>query len=86
MESVKIIALCVGAAIAYGVLQDQVTARVCVEYFTIGHPPISEPRARRCSALAGASWRPGGSECCSACRWRWLPGPAQARESLAVSW
>ena len=28
------------SAMVYGVLHDQVTARVCVEYFTIGHPPI----------------------------------------------
>jgi hypothetical protein len=28
------------AAIVYGILHDQVTARDCVEYFTIGHPPI----------------------------------------------
>jgi hypothetical protein len=40
MEAVKIIALSVGAAILYGILQDQVTARVCVEYFSIGHPPV----------------------------------------------
>jgi hypothetical protein len=25
---------------AYGIVHDQVTARVCVEYFTIGHPPL----------------------------------------------
>ena len=40
MESVKIILLCIGAAVFYGILHDQVTARVCVEYFTIGHPPV----------------------------------------------
>jgi len=40
METVKIILLCVGAGILYGILHDQVTARVCVEYFTIGHPPV----------------------------------------------
>ena len=28
------------AAIFYGILLDQVTARICVEYFTIGHEPI----------------------------------------------
>jgi hypothetical protein len=39
-ESLKIIALCVVAAILYGIVHDQVTARVCVEYFTIGHPRI----------------------------------------------
>ena len=40
MESLKIILLCILAAVVYGILHDQVTARVCVEYFTIGHPPI----------------------------------------------
>jgi hypothetical protein len=40
IESLKIILLCIVAAIVYGILHDQVTARVCVEYFTIGHPPI----------------------------------------------
>jgi hypothetical protein len=40
VESLKIIVLCIVAAIVYGILHDQVTARVCVEYFTIGHPPI----------------------------------------------
>ena len=40
IESLKIIVLCIVAAIVYGILHDQVTARVCVEYFTIGHPPI----------------------------------------------
>jgi hypothetical protein len=40
MQFLKITALCVASAIAYGILHDNVTARVCVEYFTIGHPPI----------------------------------------------
>ncbi len=40
VESLKIVVLCIVAAIVYGILHDQVTARVCVEYFTIGHPPI----------------------------------------------
>jgi hypothetical protein len=26
--------------VVYGILHDQVTARVCLEYFTIGHPPV----------------------------------------------
>ena len=34
-----ILGLCVGSAIAYGIVHDQVTARVCVEYFTVAHPP-----------------------------------------------
>jgi hypothetical protein len=40
MEILKIIALTIGAAVVYGVLHDQVTARVCVEYFTVAHPPV----------------------------------------------
>ena len=53
MESLKIILLSIAAAIAYGILHDQVTARICVEYFTIGHAPIfgtEDP------TLLGISW------------------------------
>jgi hypothetical protein len=40
METFKIVLMGVAAAIIYGILHDQITARVCVEYFTIGHPPV----------------------------------------------
>ncbi len=40
MTSLRIVALSIATAVAYGILHDQVTARVCVEYFTIGHPPV----------------------------------------------
>ncbi|MCZ2340740.1 MAG: hypothetical protein LC104_02955 [Bacteroidales bacterium] len=40
MQPALIIFLCVGSAIVYGIIHDQITARVCVEYFTIGHPPV----------------------------------------------
>lgn len=40
MRFAAIILLCIVAAVVYGVVHDQVTARLCVEYFTIGHPPI----------------------------------------------
>jgi hypothetical protein len=40
MQFLRIILVCVIAAVMYGILHDQVTARVCVEYFTIGHPPV----------------------------------------------
>jgi hypothetical protein len=40
MRALAIIALCIGSAVVYGILHDQITARVCVEYFTIGHPPV----------------------------------------------
>jgi len=40
MERIRIVLLALFAAICYGIVHDQVTARVCLEYFTIGHPPL----------------------------------------------
>ncbi len=40
MQSLGIVLMCVIAAVCYGIAHDQVTARVCVEYFTVGHPPV----------------------------------------------
>jgi hypothetical protein len=40
MNSAKTIFLCVVAACVYGIIHDQITARICVEYFTVGHPPV----------------------------------------------
>jgi hypothetical protein len=40
MQSIQIIALSILAAVIYGILHDQITARICVEYFTIGHAPV----------------------------------------------
>jgi hypothetical protein len=40
MQFLKIILLAVAAAIVYGICMDNVTARVCVEYFSIGHPHV----------------------------------------------
>jgi len=40
MQSLAIVLMCMTAAVVYGIAHDQVTARVCVEYFTIGHPPV----------------------------------------------
>jgi hypothetical protein len=37
MASLKIVLLSVLTAVVYGILHDQVTARICVEYFTVGH-------------------------------------------------
>jgi hypothetical protein len=37
---IRIVVLCVVAAVVYGVLHDQVTARVSVEYFTVFHPKV----------------------------------------------
>ena len=40
MELLKIWLLSIAAAVVYGILHDQVTARVCIEYFTVFHPPV----------------------------------------------
>ena len=40
LETLKIVLLSMAAAVAYGVVHDQITARICIEYFTIGHPPL----------------------------------------------
>jgi hypothetical protein len=39
MQSTRIFLLCIGMAVTYGILHDQITARVCLEYFTVAHPP-----------------------------------------------
>ena len=40
MEALKIVLFATLAAVCYGILHDQVTAHLCVEYFTIAHPPV----------------------------------------------
>jgi uncharacterized membrane protein YedE/YeeE len=40
MQSIGIVVMCILAAVSYGIVHDQITARVCIEYFTIGHPPV----------------------------------------------
>src|SRR5215510_14402353 len=52
MEPLRIIGFCLLAAITYGIVHDQVTARVCVEYFTIGHPPLIPSTSPTLLALA----------------------------------
>lgn len=39
-QSPIIVGLSILMCVIYGVVHDQVTARICVEYFTIGHQPI----------------------------------------------
>jgi hypothetical protein len=48
-----IVLLCIVAAVVYGVVHDQITARICVEYFTIGHPPVFETAD---PTLLGLGW------------------------------
>jgi H+/Cl- antiporter ClcA len=53
MESLKIIGLSIVAAIVYGIVHDQITARICVEYFTIFHPPVFPTHS---PTLLGIGW------------------------------
>jgi hypothetical protein len=45
MQALRIILLCTAAAILYGVIHDQVTARVCIEYFTVFHPRVIDSQS-----------------------------------------
>jgi len=40
MQSIKIILTSLVAAVLYGIVHDQVTVRICIEYFSVFHPPI----------------------------------------------
>ena len=53
MQVLLVVFLCVVCAVVYGVVHDQVTARVCLEYFTIGHPRII---ASEDPAVLGLVW------------------------------
>jgi hypothetical protein len=53
MQSAAIIFLSIAAAIFYGIVHDQITARICVEYFTIGHPQIFGTNS---PTLLGIGW------------------------------
>jgi hypothetical protein len=53
MRSVQIVLIAVAAAALYGVIHDQITARICVEYFTIGHPPVFKTSS---PTLLGLGW------------------------------
>jgi hypothetical protein len=53
MKSASIVGLCILAAVVYGIIHDQITARICVEYFTIGHPPVFPTES---PTLLGLGW------------------------------
>jgi hypothetical protein len=53
MEALKIAVTCVIAAVLYGIVHDQFTARICVEYFTIFHPPLFHTQS---PTLLGIGW------------------------------
>jgi|SRR5215469_7267954 len=45
MESVKIIAGSIVAAVFYGIVHDQITVRICRAYFTVFHPHMFSTRS-----------------------------------------
>ena len=53
MPSFKIVLLGLCAAVGYGIVHDQITARICVEYFTVGHPRIIDSES---PTLLGLVW------------------------------
>ena len=53
MEALKIVVLCVAAAIVYGIIHDQITARICVAYFTVLLAPIFHTQS---PTLLGIGW------------------------------
>ena len=70
--------ICVATCVAYGIIHDQITARICVEYFTIGHPrvfPTDDPTLLGLVWGVIATWWVGvllGIPLAAACRFgRW---------------
>jgi hypothetical protein len=53
MQSLAIIATSIAAAILYGIAHDQITVRICVEYFTIGHPRLIQSES---PTILGLFW------------------------------
>lgn len=53
LEELKIVALCIVSAVVYGIVHDQITARICIEYFTVFHPPVF---ATQSPTLLGLGW------------------------------
>lgn len=58
----RIVGLFVAAAVVYGLVHDQITARLCLEYFTIGHPRVFASDSPTVHALywgVAATWWAG---------------------------
>lgn len=53
MNKTRVILLCVLVAITYGVIHDEITARLCVEYFTVAHPPLFQTES---PTILGFCW------------------------------
>jgi len=80
MKWIAIVLMCVATCVMYGIIHDQITARICVEYFTIGHPPVfrtDDPTLLGLGWGVIATWWVGvllGVPLATACRvGRWPP-------------
>jgi hypothetical protein len=58
MQLLAIVLMSILAAVIYGILHDQVTARICIEYFTVGHPDLGRPEIFHSSnpTVIGIAW------------------------------
>jgi hypothetical protein len=45
IEAVRILLFAMLAAVGYGIAHDLITAHLCVEYFTVAHPPVFPTRS-----------------------------------------
>ena len=45
MQKAKIVVFSIVAVVAYGIIHDQITVRLCIEYFTVAHPPLFPTRS-----------------------------------------
>ena len=62
MQMIAILLMCILASVLYGIVHDQITVRICLEYFTVGHPPIFDTQSPTLLALGWgviASWWAG---------------------------
>jgi hypothetical protein len=53
MKKAAIILVTILAAITYGIIHDEITAHLCVEYFSVAHPPLFHTDS---PALLGLCW------------------------------
>lgn len=60
MRNARVIAIAVLAAVGYGIVHDQITARISLDYFTLAHPPLfpttSPTLLALCWGVASTAW------------------------------
>jgi hypothetical protein len=81
MGSLKIIFLSIAAGILYGVVHDQITARVCIEYFTVFHPRVISSDS---PTLLGLAWGVIATWWAAAFLGTWLAVAARAGRKPAL--